>query len=433
MMVSYDEFCSVSKVTINTMLKDEERDADNSMRRHKKKKINADELSNKKEIEVLDNSPKYGLSTDRERNRANGSSKVMEPQDADYSYVPFLSDEIALLILARVPRSEYQRLCYVNRRYQTLVRSGELYSIRKEIGIKEPSILMLASGESNWWCYDPRSRVRRNLPVLPADECFSSFDKESLCAGTHLLVSGKEISGSVIWRYELASDQWFKGPLMINPRCLFASANCGNEACVAGGIAPTMEILNTAEKYDPESKTWNQLPRMKQRRKLCSGCYMDKKFYVIGGQNEKGDNLTCGEFYDTEKNVWELIPDMLQKDAPTWSSRSPPLIAVVNNELYSLEASSNRLKVYLKMSNCWKDLGEVPVRADHSRGWGVAFKSLGDELLVIGSRALSHAFRGMTICTCKPDPELDSPPWRVLENDGLHWSSFIFNCSIMVA
>ncbi|KAJ0988871.1 hypothetical protein J5N97_007227 [Dioscorea zingiberensis] len=409
------------------MSKDEERGADHNMMWHKKKKkkkINVEDLSSHKEIEALNNSPKYG---------ANGSSKVLEPQDADYSYVPLLSDEIALLILARVPRSEYQRLCFVNRRYQALIQGGELYSIRKEIGIKEPSILMLASGESNWWCYDPRSGTRRNLPVLPADECFSSFDKESLCAGTHLLVSGKEISGSVIWRYELASDRWFKGPLMINPRCLFASANCGNEACVAGGVAPSLEILNTAEKYDPESKSWIQLPRMKQRRKLCSGCYMDKKFYVIGGQNEKGDNLTCGEYYDAKKNAWELIPDMLLKDAPAWSSRSPPLVAVVNNELYSLEASSNRLKVYLKKSNSWKDLGKAPVRADHSRGWGVAFKSLGDELLIIGSTALKYAVRGMMICTCKPDPESESLGWRVLENDGLQWSSFIFNCSIMVA
>ena len=262
------------------------------------------------------------------------------------------------------------------------------------------------------------------------------FDKESICAGTHLLVSGKEVEGSVIWRYELVSDQWFKGPHMISPRCLFASANCGSVACVAGGIGSGSgtrpEVLNTAEIYDPEKKTWKTLPRMSRSRKLCSGCYMDNKFYVIGGQNEKGENLTCAEVYDLGKKSWELIPDMI-KDAPSWSSRSPPLVAVANNELYSLEASSNQLRVYLKKSNSWKDLGKAPVRADHSRGWGVAFKSLGDELLVIGSTADTYTCRGMTICTCSPNPNSNSLDWKVLASDGEQWSSFIFNCSIMVA
>ncbi|MQL76218.1 hypothetical protein Taro_008600, partial [Colocasia esculenta] len=366
-------------------------------------------------------------------NRSGGGapSDRLRPQDADYRYLPSVSDELALLILARLPRSVYPRLCLVNWRYHSLVRSDELYAIRREIGVREPSVFMLASGEPHWWSYDPRSGARRNLPILPSDVCFSSFDKETLCIGTHLLVSGKETGGSVIWRYELPLDRWFKGPPMISPRSLFASANCGKVACVAGGIGPKLEVLNTAEKYNPDNKTWDPLPRMKKRRKLCSGCYMDGRFYVIGGLNEEGKNLTCGEYYDPDRSVWVLVPDMM-KDAPSWSSRSPPLVAVVNNELYSLEASSNQLKVYLKKSNSWKDLGEAPVRADHSRGWGVAFKSLGDELLVIGTRADNYTGRGMTICTCSPDPDLDTLHWRVLDSDGRHWSSFIFNCSIML-
>uniref|UniRef100_A0A1D1XSB3 F-box/kelch-repeat protein At3g27150 n=1 Tax=Anthurium amnicola TaxID=1678845 RepID=A0A1D1XSB3_9ARAE len=360
-------------------------------------------------------------------------SDRLRPQDADYSYLPSLSDELALLILARLPRSEYPRLCLVNRRYHALLRSDELYTIRREIGVREPcSVFMLASGEPHWWSYDPRSGARRNLPILPSDVCFSSSDKETLCAGTHLLVSGKETGGAVIWRYELPLDKWFKGPPMISSRSLFASANCGSVAYVAGGIGANLEVLNSAEKYNSYDMTWDPLPRMKQRRKLCSGCYMDGRFYVIAGQNEEGENLTCGEYYDPERDAWEPVPDMM-KVAPSWSSQSPPLVAVVNNELYSLEASSNQLKVYLKRSNSWKDLGEAPVRADHSRGWGVAFKSLGDELLLIGSKTDNYTGRGMTICTCTPDPNLDTLNWRVLQSDGRHWSSFVFNCSIMMA
>ncbi|KAF8399942.1 hypothetical protein HHK36_015814 [Tetracentron sinense] len=362
-----------------------------------------------------------------------GSSNI-EPQDADYSFVPALSEELVLLILARIPRSEYWKFCFVNRRYLALLRSGELYKIRRDIGMKEASVFMLASGESLWWAFDREFKSCRKLPILPSDHCFKSGDKESVCAGTHLLVSGNEFEGLGIWRYELAMNRWYRGPSMISPRCLFASANCGNIACVAGGIGmgTGKEILNSAEKYNPEKKSWDPLPRMNRRRQLCSGCYMDNKFYVIGGKNEKGADLTCGEFFDEERKTWELIPEML-KDAPVSTSRSPPLLAVVNNDLYLLETSSNKLKVYLKESISWKDLGDVPVRADQARGWGVAFKSLGDELLVIGGASNGAAGNGMTICTCYPNPNAGASEWRFLGNGGNRTSDFVLNCSVMMA
>ena len=125
---------------------------------------------------------------------------------------------------------------FVKKRFFSLVKSGEIHKIRKEIGVKECSVFMLASGETSWWAYDRQFRSCKKLPILPSDVCFQTGDKESVCAGTHLIVSGKEFEGVVIWRYELAANKWFKGPNMINPRCLFASATCGTCAFVAGGI-----------------------------------------------------------------------------------------------------------------------------------------------------------------------------------------------------
>ncbi|CAK9143313.1 unnamed protein product [Ilex paraguariensis] len=387
-----------------------------------------------KRIYVTDGtSCKNGLGHTLSEGGAEGPSLV-EPQDADYSYnIPSLSYELEGLILARFPRSEYRKLCFVNKRYLTLLKSGELFNIRRDIGFKEPSVFMLASGESSWWSFDRKFKSRMKLPVLPSDFCFTSGDKESLCAGTHLLVSGKEIDGLVIWRYELAMNRWYKGPSMINPRCLFASATCGTSAFVAGGIGIGAKtgIYDTAEKYNPDTRSWDPLPRMKLRRKLCSGCCMDNKFYVIGGRNEDGE-LTCGEFFDEANNRWELIPGML-KDDPVLSSNSPPLVAVVNNELYSLETSSNQLKVYLKKSNAWKQLGPVPVRADFNRGWGVAFKSLGNELLVIGASSGFCADNCLAMYTCCPDPDAMELQWRALDSGRNQLSHFILNCSVMVA
>lgn len=367
-------------------------------------------------------------------NNGKGSSDEL-PQDADYDNVPSLSDELENVVFARFPRAEYWKLCCLSKRFLSLIKGGEIFKMRKRIGFKEPSVFMLASGDTNWWTFDKNFESRRKLPVIPSDYNFEYGDKESFSAGTHLFVSGKEIDGAVVWRYELAANQWFKGPFMITPRCLFASATCGNFAFIAGGLETETckTVLNSAEKYNAETKSWERLPNMIRRRKLCSGCCMDNRFYVIGGLDEKHKELKCGEFFDQETRKWTLIPNML-KDIPLSISQSPPLIAVANNELYSLDACSNVLKVYEKECNSWKKLGPVPVRADAQKGWGVAFKSLGNELLVIGATSVSSSERALTIYTCCPDPAMEELKWRKIKyGGGTKLNPFIRNCAVMVA
>ncbi|KAK7380848.1 hypothetical protein VNO78_33367 [Psophocarpus tetragonolobus] len=361
----------------------------------------------------------------------NGSSSGSEPQDADYD-VPCLSDELETMILARFPISKHWKMCCLSKRFLTLLKSGEIYKIRRMIGFKEPSVFMLASGEKNWCVFDGHFRSCRKLPIIPSDYNFEWGNKESFSAGTNLFVSGKEVDGGVVWRYELATNEWFKGPCMLSPRCLFASASCGTMVFVAGGIeTTTREVLSSAEKYNSESHTWEPLPRMLQKRKFCSGCYLDNKFYVLGGQNEQKKDLTCGEFFDEETNTWNLVPHIL-KDIPFSTPRSPLLVAVANNELYTIDSSSNELKVYLKRSNSWKKLGPVPVRADAQRGWGVAFKSLGNELLVVGATSASYCAM-MKIYTCLPDPHVEKLQWKQIVCSSTNLNPFIHNCAVMLA
>eukprot|EP01018_Ginkgo_biloba_P002484 Gb_00541 [translate_table: standard] len=361
------------------------------------------------------------------------SSASDQSQDADYSYMPGLNDELALLCLAHTSRAEYGKLFSINKRYLALAQSGELYKIRRKEDIAEQWVYMLASGQFEWQAFDPFSRRWGRLPNLPSDSCFASSDKESLCAGTHLLVLGREIEGLVIWRYDLVTNKWYKGPAMLTPRCLYASASCGNFAFVAGGISANGELLNCAERYDPDNQRWEPLPHMNKERKLCSGCYMDGKFYVIGGTGVDGD-LTCGEVYDSDKKTWELIENIKPSGARNPISQAPPLVAVANNELYALEASMNQLKVYMKRTNEWKVLGDVPVRADFNSGWGVAFKSLGDELLLIGGGRDTYQNTygsSISIYTSRPDPNGPEADWRFLTSVAGSIGPFVFNCAIM--
>ncbi|KAH0852326.1 hypothetical protein HID58_090856 [Brassica napus] len=148
---------------------------------------------------------------------------------------------------------------------------------------------MLSNGDTRWTMFDKDFENFQKVPELPSD------------------------------MYEVETSKWFKGPAMITPRILFASATCGTVVFVAGGLDASLEVVSKAEKYDSETKTWTRLNAMHKRRKFCSGW----------------------------NDTWELIPDIL-KDMSFSSVQSPPPSAV--------------------------RLGDVPVRAKSNGGWGVAFK-----------------------------------------------------------
>lgn len=120
---------------------------------------------------------------------------------------------------------------------------------------------------------------------------------------------------------------------------------------------------------------------MHKKRKLSSGCFLRGKFYVIGGLDENDKHLACGESYDEVADSWELIPDML-KDMAFMFLHSPPLIAMVEDSLYTLDTFSNELSVYNINTNTWTKLGG-PVVADIVGVLGVPLKSSGDRLMMM--------------------------------------------------
>ncbi|VVB15797.1 unnamed protein product [Arabis nemorensis] len=366
------------------------------------------------------------------------SDSEEEEKDASDD-VPKLLNELEVEIFARVSCFEYWKLQFLNKQFSQLLKSGEIFKVKRERELVKPYVLMLTSGNSRWTMVDKSFKNFRRLPEVPSDICFLYCDKETISAGTQLIVVGKEVESIVVWRYELELHKWTKGPSMITPRVMYGSASHGTDAFFAGGIKfvekGIPKVCTEAEKYNANTKTWTMICEMHKRRKFCSGCFLRGKIYVIGGRYENGKNLTCGESYDEVKNSWTLIPNML-KDITFKSSQSPPLIAVVNDNLYLLETSSNELRVYDVNENAWKRQGVVPVKANEASGWGVAFKSIGDRLLVIGASPLPRSFiKRMAVYTCRPSPYVEEQVWEETENcyDGVELSNFIHNCCVMFA
>ncbi|XP_002986659.2 F-box/kelch-repeat protein At5g60570 [Selaginella moellendorffii] len=366
----------------------------------------------------------------------NGDPLEDEEHDEEQELIPGLTDDLALLCLARLPRSTYWQYFTVSRKFYDKLKRGEIYKARQQLGIVEQWMYILSDGHQRVWrAFNPRERTWRQLQSIPSDYAFEVSDKETLTAGTQLLVRGMEIKGYVVWIYDLVQDKWIKGPDMIQSRSLYASASCGNYGFVAGGTSMVgTDNLKSAERYNSVAGTWEPLPDLNRCRRLCSGFYMDGKFYVIGGKDGQ-DQLTCGEEYDPATGTWRLIPNMYFGTSEQ-SQTAPPLVAVVDNQLYALDTALNELKVYNKMRNDWRTLGEVPVRADFNSGWGIAFKAMEGELYVIGGQDAPDRIeiwawrpaRGGGAQTSQEEQE-ERPVWRYVTMLG----TFIYNCAVMAA
>ncbi|PWZ25990.1 F-box/kelch-repeat protein [Zea mays] len=331
--------------------------------------------------------------------------------------------ELAISCLLRLPRSYYYDVACVNRSFYSLVRFGELYRLRREAGIVE-QMIYCSCNVLEWEGFDPRRQRWFSIPSMPPIECFTLADKESLAVGTNILVFGKRVEAHVVLRYSLLTNSWTTGEMMNTPRCLFGSASFGEKAIVAGGIGQN-GTLDSAELYDSEMQTWTTLPSMNRARQMCSGFFMDGKFYVIGGKSERHNEiLSCAEEFDLESSTWRLIPDMAQ--GLNGGSGAPPLVAVVNNELYAADYATKEVRKYDKENNAWITLGLLPGRYTSVHGWGIAFRSCGNMLIVIG--AMSAGGSGVIeICSWVPNNGL--PDWKII---GTRRSgSFVYNCAVM--
>ncbi|KAF8378989.1 hypothetical protein HHK36_028416 [Tetracentron sinense] len=354
-------------------------------------------------------------------------------QASDDSILPGLHDDAALDILARTCRSDYPKLASVSKKFNLLIVSGYLYKLRRRLGVIEHWVY-LACILMPWEAFDPLQQRWMRLPRMPCDECFTYADKESLAVGTELLVFGRELSGFAIWMYNLLTGDWSRGSLMNLPRCLFGSSSRGEIAIVAGGSDKNGHVLKSAELYSSELGTWETLPDMNLPRKLCSGFFMDGKFYVIGGMSSHTDCLTCGEEYNIETRTWTRIENMYPgsnraNQAPP-AMQSPPLVAVVNNQLYAAVQATNEVKKYDKANETWNVVKRLPVRADSSNGWGLAFKACGDKLLVIGGHRGSEGEVIVLHSWHPEDGNSEGPEWNVLSTRE-RAGAFVYNCAVM--
>lgn len=366
-------------------------------------------------------------------NHHSGGQRQRGDQSDSDSLINPIGREMSIECLLRCSRANYGSIASLNRSFRSLIRSGEIYRIRRHNKVIEHWVYF-SCRLLEWVAFDPASRLWMHLPRMNSNECFMCSDKESLAVGTELLVFGKDLMSHVIYKYSILTNSWSSGMSMNAPRCLFGSASLGEIAIIAGGCDSQGRILGSAELYDSEKQTWETLPSMNKPRKMCSGFFMDDKFYVIGGTGgNDGNTLTCGEEFDLQTRTWREIPNMSpgnpgaapENDMPA-APEAPPLVAVVNNELYAADYADMEVKKYNKATREWATMGRLPERADSMNGWGLAFRACGDRLIVIGGPRNSGE---ASIEVNSWVPSEGPPHWELLARKPS--GSFVYNCAVM--
>ncbi|KAI4974172.1 hypothetical protein ZWY2020_047452 [Hordeum vulgare] len=330
--------------------------------------------------------------------------------------IDVIDRELFIRCLHLLSRRDYGAIALLNHEFNSVVRDGDIYRLRRKNGVAEHWIY-LSCGNNNppeWDAYDPSTGRWIQVPKMPPAE--SRF-WESLAVGTELLVFGAR--GSVALRYSILTNSWTGLPdadadAINTPRYQFGSASVGEKAYVAGGVDPSSaNVLSTAEMYDSETHTWTPLPSMHRDRYGCSGAFMDGKFYVIGGVSSTSSDevLTCGEEYDLNLRSWRVIDNMSQ-GLNQIILGAPLLLAVVNNELYAADYSENNdLKQYDKLDNRWITLGKLPLQSKR-QGWYMGFRACGDRLIVIGPPNNSSDEKVVELHSWIPDRQ--PPVWNLL-------------------
>ncbi|KAI5416759.1 hypothetical protein KIW84_041686 [Lathyrus oleraceus] len=117
-----------------------------------------------------------------------------------------------------------------------------------------------------------------------------------------------------------------------------------------------------------------------------------------------------------------------QNEGDGVNGEAPHLIAVVKNILYVADYARQEVKRYVKDKNSWVTIGSLPERATSLNGWGMAFRSYEDKLVVIGGSSF-HGGMVTEVNAWTIDDDEDAPHWNLLAI--IQSGSFVYNCDVM--
>ncbi|PHU02662.1 hypothetical protein BC332_27913 [Capsicum chinense] len=120
-----------------------------------------------------------GSSSASPHEEANNQDHAGENSDRSALF-PAIDHDNSINILIYCSRSEYGTIASLNHNFRSLIRSGELYTARRQIGVVEHWVYFSCQ-QPEWEAFDHVRLHGMLLPTMTPSDCFVQFsDKESI-------------------------------------------------------------------------------------------------------------------------------------------------------------------------------------------------------------------------------------------------------------
>ncbi|CAF2138689.1 unnamed protein product [Brassica napus] len=298
--------------------------------------------------------------------------------------IPGLSDDVAKLCLALVPRSSLPSMGRVCKKWRYVVQSKEFITVRRLAGMPEEWLYVLtmdAGGkESHWEVMDCLGHKLSSLPPMPGP-VKTGFkvvvvDGKLLVIAGCAMISGSHVASSDVYQFDTCLNSWSKLADLKEARYDFACAEVNGLVYVVGGHGGDGESLSSAEVYDPETGVWTFIQSLRRPRWGCFASGFNGKLYVMGGRS----NFTIGN---------SKLVDVYNPQCGSWCGSKNGVTMVtahveVGKKLFCMEWKNQRkMSVFNAEDDTWEVVA-LPLSGSSSAGF--QFGKLNGKLLLFSSQ-----------------------------------------------
>lgn len=184
--------------------------------------------------------------------------------------LPGLPDDIAALVLARLPRSLLLNLKSVCKTWKNALQQPFVADMRAKLGCVEEWIYVQSwnsvTGKLSWWAFDWQAGKWLCLPKVPCKRGMSSevFGRASAVLNGKLYVMGGKAGESGptlrdLFVYCPLGNKWSRGKPMINTRHSPLVSVLRGKLYVLGGFDWNNQPVHASEVYGSETDEWKAI------------------------------------------------------------------------------------------------------------------------------------------------------------------------------
>ncbi|XP_031503421.1 F-box/kelch-repeat protein SKIP4 [Nymphaea colorata] len=290
-----------------------------------------------------------------EMETSNGS---IPAEEAHTSLIHGLPDDLALLCLARVPRTYHHVLKCVSKRWKALLCSDVWYSCRQNLQLAESWVYAFCRDSCDCLCIyvlDPSRRCWKHIkdPPIP---CMKRYGMAYAVLERKLYLLGgcgeSEDASDDAYCYDALTDTWEKVASLLVPRCHFACEALDGCLYAVGGMGLTYESLQTWEIYDPHVNSWQCSSDPSIPSDIGESAIVNGKMYIRHISPDIVPNSYAAMF-DLSDNKWHPVDNEMVMG---W--RGPAV--VVGGSLYVLDQTSGiKLMTWKEETREWALVGRL--------------------------------------------------------------------------